>query len=48
MQFWMYKNTCVYFAGDPLRLLTAFLIKQLKEAEYWNKRSWNNKEWLMK
>lgn len=24
MQFWMYKNTCVYFAGDPLRCSPPF------------------------
>lgn len=48
MQFWMYENTCVCFSRDPLCLLTAFLPKRLEQAEYWNERSWNNKEWFMK
>lgn len=48
MQFWMYENTCVCFSTDPLCLLTAFVPKRLEQAEYWNERSWNNKEWFMK
>lgn len=48
MQLRMYENTCVCFARGPLCLFTASLPKRLEEAEYWNERSWNNKEWFSK
>lgn len=43
----VWKYLCVLCQRSAVSF-TAFLPKRLEEAEYWNERSWNNKEWFLK